>query len=237
VKDAITGAAFSILLHSLVLIALTWFTFHSGPLSSTVIDLSLLAEAPPPCPVRPDKPLPRPPLPAAATRVTEPRPPDRVTQTDPAPSAPVEPHVQPAPIIEKQQPVPEPTGPAASIAPVAPVVSASAATGETVPLDDRVKVVETARQRYLKEQFAYIRDAILAKLGYPGVARRMGWTGTVKVSFCIHENGSVTDIKIIDSSGYGLLDNNAADAIKRTAPFPRPPVRAEMIMPITYRLD
>jgi len=234
VKDAITGAALSIILHSLVLIAFTWFTFHPGSLTSTVIDLSLLVDSPPPCPVRADKPLPRPPSPRIEPRAQEPRPSYRVTQTDPAPSDSAEPQVQPAPINEKKLSAPVPTGP---VAPVAQIAPAPAATGSTVHLDDRASVVETARQRYLKEQFAYIRDAILAKLGYPGVARRMGWTGTVKVSFCVHENGSVTEVKIIDSSGYGLLDNNAVDAIMRTAPFPCPPVRAEMIMPITYRLD
>lgn len=97
--------------------------------------------------------------------------------------------------------------------------------------------LERARQMYLKEHFSYIRDIINKNISYPYMARKMGWSGKVKVSFIIAEDGSVKDVKILESSGFDLLDRNAADAIKKASPFPRPPVSAEVIVPVVYRLN
>lgn len=96
--------------------------------------------------------------------------------------------------------------------------------------------VNTAKELYLKEHFAYIRDAIMKKLSYPTAARRMGWEGKVVVSFVISEDGYVSDIEIVESSGFGVLDRNAVETVKKASPFPKPPVRAELVMPIVYDL-
>lgn len=96
---------------------------------------------------------------------------------------------------------------------------------------------EKARMRYLREHFAYIRDTIMKNLSYPHMARRMGWEGKVTVSFIVNESGHVENIKILESSGFGILDKNAMETIKRVCPLPKPPVRAELIMPIVYRLE
>jgi len=91
--------------------------------------------------------------------------------------------------------------------------------------------------KYVKAHFAAIRNAIIRKLSYPPVARRMGWAGTVKVSFVVNEDGSVNSVKVLTTSGFELLDNNAVETIRRGSPYPKPPVMAEMVMPITYRLE
>lgn len=96
---------------------------------------------------------------------------------------------------------------------------------------------QAAGARYVKEQFAYIRDLITSRLAYPPMARKMGWKGQVTVRFAVEEDGSVSGIKILSGSGYGMLDNNAVETIRRGSPYPRPPVRAEFVMPIAYRLD
>jgi protein TonB len=97
--------------------------------------------------------------------------------------------------------------------------------------------VEHMRNRYLKEQFEYIKKMIEKNLVYPDKARRMGWSGIVVVSFIILENGHVSNEKIVRSSGYEVLDNNVIATIKRIEPFPKPPVSAELKIPITYRLE
>ena len=89
---------------------------------------------------------------------------------------------------------------------------------------------------YLSEHFAYIREIIQKNITYPPRARRMGWQGNVIVSFIIRPNGTVADIKIAESSGFEVLDTNVVKTIKCVAPFPKPPVEAEVRMPITYRL-
>ena len=96
---------------------------------------------------------------------------------------------------------------------------------------------ETARAAYLKEHFVYIRDRITGSIAYPHLARKMGWCGQVKIAFVVCEDGGVNDVKVVESSGFGLLDRNAVDTVKNVAPFPTPPVRAEIRMAITYRLN
>ncbi len=93
------------------------------------------------------------------------------------------------------------------------------------------------KNRYLREQFEYIKTLIDKNLVYPRKAKRMGWSGKVVVSFVIKEDGYVTGMKIIISSGYDLLDDNVIETIRKVQPFPKPPVRAEIKIPITYRLE
>lgn len=91
--------------------------------------------------------------------------------------------------------------------------------------------------KYLNENFAYIRDRILKNVSYPDTARRKGWEGKVVLSFVIMANGSVKAFKIIQSSGFTVLDKSAIETVRDTAPFPRPPGEAQLVIPITYQLE
>lgn len=91
--------------------------------------------------------------------------------------------------------------------------------------------------RYLKENFSYVRDAIQKKISYPRVARQMGWEGKVIVSFIVCADGHAKDIKIKEGSGIALLDRNAIETVKKASPFPRPPVEAQLLIPIKYSLN
>ncbi|OPY91415.1 MAG: Gram-negative bacterial tonB protein [Syntrophaceae bacterium PtaU1.Bin231] len=119
----------------------------------------------------------------------------------------------------------------------------AAATGSVqgiAGISDRGVAPETPEQSkatYLKEHFVYIRDRITRGIAYPQTARKMGWSGQVKIAFIVFEDGGVNDVNVVESSGFGLLDRNAVETVKRVAPFPRPPVRAEIRMAITYRLN
>ena len=93
-----------------------------------------------------------------------------------------------------------------------------------------------AKAKYVKQHFAYIKERIEKEFVYPRIARRRGLEGQVTVSFIICADGTAQDVKIIDSSGHKILDNNAIACVKRAAPFPPPPVRAELVFPITYKL-
>ncbi|OPY70693.1 MAG: Gram-negative bacterial tonB protein [Syntrophorhabdaceae bacterium PtaU1.Bin034] len=95
---------------------------------------------------------------------------------------------------------------------------------------------DAGKAAYLKEHFAFIRELILKNLTYPAVARRMGWKGNLTVSFVICEGGSVESVRIVKSSGHRILDENALNTIKGLQPFPKPPVRAEIVIPIEYRI-
>lgn len=88
---------------------------------------------------------------------------------------------------------------------------------------------------YMREHFAYIRDLVTKNLGYPHAARKFGWKGCLTVSFVICEGGHVENIRIVKSSGYKILDENAVNTIKSIQPFPRPPAKAQIVIPIEYR--
>ncbi|MBI4689711.1 MAG: energy transducer TonB [Nitrospirae bacterium] len=90
---------------------------------------------------------------------------------------------------------------------------------------------------YIKESFSYIRDAIQKKVTYPKMARKMGWEGNVRVSFIINPDGCVRDIRVVQSSGFELLDRHTIEAVKNASPFPRPPAEARLVIPIVYRLS
>ena len=110
-------------------------------------------------------------------------------------------------------------------------------TGEhPAPGSERPVTPENTQQRYVKEHFSYIRDLIAAQLVYPPMARRMNWGGKVAVAFVIAEDGSVHSIRVVETSGFPLLDKSALEAVIRVAPFPKPPVRAEITVPVSFRI-
>ena len=110
-------------------------------------------------------------------------------------------------------------------------------TQDAEPEQKGVGSVATQEKQYLKEHFLYIKDSIQSNISYPRMARKMGWQGRVLVSFIICRDGSVKDIRIIKSSGVKALDKNAVKVIQKIAPFPKPPVAAELIIPVTYKLS
>jgi protein TonB len=93
------------------------------------------------------------------------------------------------------------------------------------------------KKHYLKEHFASIRDQILQNLVYPQAARRLGWSGKVVVSFVVTTDGAVDKVKVLTSSNYQMLDRNAVETVLKAAPFPRPPISVELVMPIGYKLE
>ena len=101
------------------------------------------------------------------------------------------------------------------------------------------------RDEYIKANFSFIRDTVERNINYPAIARRMGWEGKVLVAFLIDIDGHVENIRVIKSCGFKALDKNAIKTIERCAPFPKPPLSAEVTqplsaevtLPITYKLN
>jgi len=146
-------------------------------------------------------------------------------------------------------PVAEVAGTVPIIAPGNQVVSApqphntestiahSAESGQVKTGVETVNSVEQMTSRYLKQNFEYIKILIQKNIVYPAMARRIGLTGKVVVSFMITENGRTENEKILISSGHNILDNNVIETIRMVEPFPKPPVRAELRIPILYSLN
>ena len=47
----------------------------------------------------------------------------------------------------------------------------------------------------------------------------------------------IEGLRIVKSSGYDILDKNTLDTISKACPFPRPPIKAEPVMPVVYKLE
>ncbi|WP_447603782.1 TonB family protein [Nitrospira sp. Nam80] len=75
---------------------------------------------------------------------------------------------------------------------------------------------------------------------YPHIARANRWEGLVILQAVIDGNGQLLDLKVAESSGYAVLDQDAMDVLKRSCPLHlkhslgKPQV--ELRIPINYKL-
>lgn len=67
--------------------------------------------------------------------------------------------------------------------------------------------------------FSHIKRHIEMAWNYPLEAQKNQWEGRLSLMFVIEEDGSVSDIILIHSSGYEILDEAAIKAIKFASPF------------------
>ncbi|HBL23336.1 MAG TPA: hypothetical protein DDZ40_04390 [Deltaproteobacteria bacterium] len=129
----------------------------------------------------------------------------------------------------------------------------AAATGESAEARDAVSTASAGSRgatgrsgartlNYLgsggadERNFSFIRDKIMQGIVYPDRARRMGWEGMVTLSFTVLENGSIDDVKVVNSSGFPILDENARNTIAKTNLKRKVPVRLYVLLPVEYRL-
>ncbi len=83
--------------------------------------------------------------------------------------------------------------------------------------------INTKEYRYIG-YFTNMRKAIELAWNYPMEAAQNGVDGQVHLRFLIEENGTVSKISVLDSSGHLVLDSAIVEAIKVAAPFaPLPP--------------
>jgi len=57
------------------------------------------------------------------------------------------------------------------------------------------------------------------------------------VAVVLRSDGLVSNIEIRESLGYSLLDEEAASAIHRAAPFPAPGTELLVVVPVTFELQ
>lgn len=83
---------------------------------------------------------------------------------------------------------------------------------------DKPIPLDTKDIRY-SEYFASIRRKIEKKWSYPEEAAMLGLSGKLKLKFIVGQSGKLIKIKLVDSSGSNILDDEAADAVKEAAPY------------------
>lgn len=73
------------------------------------------------------------------------------------------------------------------------------------------------------DYFSMVRMRVENHKQYPHAARKRQVQGRAVVRFVISADGSVTDVTLLKSSRYGILDQAALAAVKDAGPFPNPP--------------
>ena len=144
------------------------------------------------------------------------------TQAKPLPVAT---HLTPlpiAPVIPQPIPVSTPAIPTKTVIPTPQPPS-------TPPIN--------VEKEFINEHLGEIRGLLLQNLKYPKMAQKLKMQGEVRIAFSLNSDGSVEDIKIIESSGFDLLDEDARTLIEKTASrFPKPSKSVRISVPLSYVL-
>ena len=162
------------------------------------------------------------------------------------PSAVVQRQESPQPVVKPPQPpaetlVQDPT----RAIPQAMVASASSEPAERISPARTASAPASADTHPLSDQKALtFQRALLSHIAryrrYPEGARRDQARGTVQLVFSMLRDGTVTEVRVASSSGYGLLDVAAIETIRKAQPMPRIPAelpeRLNILVPVAFDL-
>ena len=148
------------------------------------------------------------------------------------------------PAIEKPVlDIPAPTVQAEKTVPVVAAAALAKPEATAAAVDEEEEGPALTAQSLLARQF-YVSDAIKkirSKTKYPQRALDRDQAGNVRVSVVIDREGNILNSDILESSKFDLLNKEALDAVKRSAPFPGLPAeiagsRFEFTVPIRWTL-
>jgi len=88
---------------------------------------------------------------------------------------------------------------------------------QAVAIDRENAVAGTQQEHQQLLQLIYME--INKHKHYPYIAKRQGREGLVKLNFVMHPDGEVTDIAIVETSHFAVLDNAARHAVQAISPF------------------
>lgn len=115
-------------------------------------------------------------------------------------------------------------------------VSSWTSISKDAPVETAEPSDEEVLSSYRHANLKAVQSKIKNNLVYPMIARKNGWTGRTEVIFRLEKDGSVKNVRVAKSSGYGILDNQALEAVKISAPFTTPPRPIELTLPVTFNL-
>lgn len=93
------------------------------------------------------------------------------------------------------------------------------------------------QKAYLKEHLRDIGRITQMYLYYPEVAAKTRQSGMNIVEFYLHPNGDITELKLIQTAGYELLDKNSIQTIEVAyKDYPKPKEKTLIRIYINYRL-
>lgn len=220
----------SILLHVFLVVIIPNIKFDT-PKKPEILEIQLANPKPPPIVIpQPESPKPEPENPEPIKPKLEPKP-----------------IIKPSPVIvHKEEPAlvqPNPPPPQTStpeVIAVAPKVETPQVVAPPPPPKPTVTPAEVdqAHEGYGTTLF----NAISKFKKYPTIAARRGWEGKVIVELSLDGNGKLKSKKIIQNSGYEVLDQQALEMVDKALPFPEPPEALRgsgftIRVPIPFKLE
>jgi len=108
-------------------------------------------------------------------------------------------------------------------------------------VEEKVEVIDPAQEAMLRYQDK-VKQRIEEVRKYPYWAKKQGIEGATYLKFSVLSNGSSQDIRIIRSSGFEILDEEAIATVKRANPFPSIPKEidasfVQMEVSIVFKLN
>ncbi len=111
-----------------------------------------------------------------------------------------------------------------------------AKTAQT-PEEYKKHILPSEPDEYIRLNKAKVKEVVSKYQIYPSSARKSGCEGICTVSFKLHPNGNINEVRILKSSGFASLDKSALKALEDSAPeLPRPNKPVTIVIPIEYIL-
>jgi len=108
-------------------------------------------------------------------------------------------------------------------------------SGTRIPIRTQPKIMNPVSK---SQVLAWLNRQLRKYFFYPGMARRRNIEGTVILQFQVKQNGQITDARIAQSSGAGILDRAAITSLHKLGLVALPLEDAlDLKLPIIYRLD
>ena len=102
---------------------------------------------------------------------------------------------------------------------------------------DKFTKVQKAYLEKNLTNFQTITQRVLNRLGYPPLAAKLRIGGVNVIEFMFHPDGSITGLKVIDSSGYAVLDDYSVELIEIAyKDYPKPQTATKLRFNVQYRL-
>ncbi|MEW6331450.1 MAG: TonB family protein [Pseudomonadota bacterium] len=124
-------------------------------------------------------------------------------------------------------------------------LSADISTRELLSAHDEGSSAEKPRtaleDKTVNHLLGLIRRSIQEHFVYPPFALRQGWEGEVLVELQLDADGEIHDIRVVRSSGYRILDEDALLILRRIGSIPNARVwlqgqQYSALIPVIYRL-
>ena len=83
-----------------------------------------------------------------------------------------------------------------------------------------------------------VSQEVMRHMKYPLVAVKRKWQGKAVVEMQLSDDGSVTRLVVVESSGKEILDDAALEMIRDSLPLPKPPRGVRTVkVPVVFRLQ